>query len=44
MNARNEEAAGADGTSSELLDVVVIGGGQAGQPWRGTWPDTTCGS
>jgi putative flavoprotein involved in K+ transport len=30
MNSRQEEAAGAGGTSSELLDVVVIGGGQAG--------------
>jgi putative flavoprotein involved in K+ transport len=30
MNARNHEAAGAGGTSGELLDVVVVGGSQAG--------------
>ena len=30
MTARNQEAAGINGTSDELLDVVVIGGGQAG--------------
>jgi putative flavoprotein involved in K+ transport len=30
MTARNQEAAGVGGTSDELLDVVVIGGGQAG--------------
>ena len=30
MTARNEEAADTNGTSDELLDVVVIGGSQAG--------------
>ena len=30
MNARNHEAAGTGGTSGELLDVVVVGGSQAG--------------
>jgi putative flavoprotein involved in K+ transport len=30
MIARNQEAAGINGTSDELLDVVVVGGSQAG--------------
>jgi hypothetical protein len=35
---------GASGASDEVLDVVVIGGSQAGLAWPGTWPVSTCGS